>query len=224
MWLNGNRFSNTALPLAQPLANIKSHHLPGVGLAIQGMLNSLKSNKALLRPKRPFLNQKKRYFKSENGKIKVKRLSETELNEIRYKLKKENRKDRIKGISIPIIIIIPLIIIISLGIQNQIEVGEKFKRSVFLKKKERYIKLIQDGDQWLENRKWYNAIFQYKKAKEIFPIEYDIHYRLAYAQCLRCENEFLNCKEAKKELDRLIKDFPEKTKLLVLKGMLEYEY
>lgn len=91
-------------------------------------------------------------------------------------------------------------------------------------KKSAYLKLIEDGDKWLTKMKWHNAVFQYEKALEIFPKEYDINYRLTYALCLRCEADFTNCKEAKNKLEKLLLQYPNKSELIELKKMLEYEY
>lgn len=84
--------------------------------------------------------------------------------------------------------------------------------------------MINNGDQWLKKRKWHNAIFQYKKALEIFPTEYDINFRLASAYAYRCESKFENCFEAKELLNKLLSRDPENSKLLKLKKVLEFEY
>lgn len=64
--------------------------------------------------------------------------------------------------------------------------------------------LISDGDDYMENGKWHNAIFQYKKALELFPNNYDAKYRLGYAYTYRCRNEGKECIKGTEYLDKLI--------------------
>lgn len=196
----------------------------GAGIAITAMLNSLKNNKKLLRPKRIFLNQSKINYKFSSGKIEVSPVSEDQLISISQKHISESRKSKRKWSVVLVLLLIPVIILFQHVVQNQIQLEDKMNQHIYEANKLQYLELIADGDQWLQKRKWHNAIFQYKKAKEIFPMEFDIHYRLAYVYGLRCENEFLNCKDAKKELDILLEEFPKKSELESIKKILEYEY
>ena len=51
-----------------------------------------------------------------------------------------------------------------------------------------------------------------------------INYRLASAYCYRCEIEFKDCTEAKEQLNKLLKEYPEKPDLLRLREILKFEY
>ena len=198
--------------------------MAGAGIAITAMLNSLKNNKKLLRPKRLFLNQRNNLLKATPGKLEVYPLSKNDLISISQKLNSESRNSKRKWRIVFFMLLIPVIIFFHQVVQNQIKLEDQMKRQVYQSKKIEYLELIADGDQWLQKRKWHNAIFQYEKAIEIFPNEFDIHYRLAYAYSLRCKNEFINCKDAKNELDDLLDEFPQKSELASIKKLLEYEY
>ncbi len=103
-------------------------------------------------------------------------------------------------------------------------INKSAKKIEYVANRTKYLELIDDGDNWLNKRDWYNAIFKYQKAYDLFPKEYDINYRLVAAYCYRCNAEFINCKEAKELLDKILNDYPNKQELLKLKESLEFEY
>lgn len=198
--------------------------------SIQGMITSLRNNKKLLR--RPnlfrqgnsFLNLKKEYLKAAGGKVNVRKLSKEELAVIRKKVVKERRKENRTnvGIFIASVLIMGYIVFYTINEINEYENG--FKKIELKKSTDEYLSLIADGDQWLKKRSWRNAIFEYKKALEIFPSEFDINFRLASAYAYRCESEFENCNEAKELLNKLLRKDPRNLELLKLKKVLEFEY
>lgn len=188
------------------------------------MIISLRNNKKLLRPKRAFLNQRKEFLKAAKGEVNLRKASKEELELFRKKIYKERKKQRKIDIVIWSVIGAILIfatIILTNTMAEDIRDSEKEKFHI---KMNDYLKLIENGDEWLTERRWHNAIFDYKKALEIFPKEYDVNYRLTYALCLRCEAEFTNCKEAKNKLDELLLQYPNRNELLELKKILNYEY
>ncbi|MET7030803.1 hypothetical protein [Sediminicola luteus] len=194
------------------------------GGSIQGMIISLRNNKKLLRPKRSFLNQRKEFLKAAKGELNLRKASKEELELFRNKIYQERKRHRKIDITIWSgigTILLFACIFLAKTLTDQVTVSEK---NNFNTKADSYLELIEDGDQWLTKRKWHNAIFQYEKALEIFPKEYDINYRLTYALCLRCEADFTNCKEAKSKLDKLLLQYPNKSELMELRKMLEYEY
>ncbi len=196
----------------------------GGGGSIQGMIISLRNNKKLLRPKRSFLNQRKEFLKAAKGEVNLKKASKEELKLFREKIYQERKRHR--KITIIIwsgigVMLLFAAIMLNKTMKEQLRNSEMKKHDV---KKSTYLKLIEDGDDWLTKRRWHNAIFQYQKALEIFPKEYDINYRLTYALCLRCETDFIDCKEAKNKLEKLLLQYPNKSELKELRKMLEYEY
>ena len=202
----------------------------GGGGSIQGMITSLKNNRKLLRkkrlfrPEKTFLRIKKEYIKSAKGELNLKNATGRQLRDIRVKVLKRRKKNEF----VRIVIFISFISVFSLIAYDYIKSSKALnelneKRELKLKS-DQYYSLIAEGDEWLKTRKWHNAIFQYKKALVIFPNDYSIHYRLANAYCLRCEDEFKDCNKAKKLLDKLMNQFPDKLELLKLKKILEFEY
>jgi len=202
----------------------------GGGGSIQGMITSLNNNRKLLRkkrlfrPEKTFFGIKNEYIKSAGGELMLKKATKKQLRDIRVKILK--RRKRIEFVrSLVFIVFISLFCLMAFNyIQSSKEVNERNQKIEFKLKTDQYYSLIADGDEWLKTRKWHNAIFQYKKALAIFPSDYSIHYRLANAYCLRCEDEFKDCNKGKKILDKLLHQFPNKPELLKLKKKLEYEY
>ena len=194
------------------------------GGSMQGMIISLRNNKNLLRPKRSFLNQRKEFLKAAKGEANFRKATKEELELFRKKIYKKRKIQRNIDITIWSVIGIILLfatILLTKTLNEQIRDSKKEGLNF---KMNNYLELIEDGDQWLTKRKWHNAVFQYRKALEIFPKEYDINYRLTYALCLRCEADFTNCKEAQNKLDELLLQYPNRGELLELRRILKYEY
>ena len=194
------------------------------------MITALRNNKKLLRkkslfrPERTFLSLKKEYLKAANGEIEFKKATKEQLIAIRTKIKKRRKKETYTIVLIFFILFSSFCFLIYSLIMDSIDTNEKTQKIELKKKTEESLNFIADGDNWLKNKNWQNAIFQYKKALEIFPTDYSINYRLAYAYSLRCENEYVDCQNAKNLIDKLINQFPQKIELLALKETLKYEY
>ncbi len=195
----------------------------GGGGSIQGMITSLRNNKNQLRGKRmfrkdkSFLGLKKEYLKAAEGKIDLKHATKEQLLSIRTSVLKARRKESYITNSILTILFITVSIFIYFQIKQVDNSVSATKQNDLKQKTEAYLALIADGDMWLTKGDWYNAIFQYKKAKEIFPKEYDINYRLVATYSYRCEREFLDCNKAKNLLNELLALYPKKMDLLKLK-------
>ncbi len=205
------------------------------GGSAQGMKKSLSNNKKLLRSKRlfqkeqTFLNIKKEYLKATKGKVDLKKASKEELQQIRKKIIKERRKENRVLIGIAIVIASVMIYFTINVIQQNNKDSKNLLENAqvlqFKKLERQFLLQIDKGDEWFEKGKWHNSIFYYKKAKEIFPKNYEINYRLVRSYSFECESEFKNCHDAKNLLDKLFLMFPDKEKeLLEIKGKLEYEY
>ena len=200
------------------------------GGSIQGMITSLSNNKKLLRrnrlfrPENSFLNLKKEYLKAAEGKINIKKATKKELAEIRRKVLEQRRKEDYITAGLFAASLMFIGLLISIIIKDMIIFNNETQQIELKNRTDQYLELIADGDQSLAKRKWYNAIYQYKKALEVFPKEYDINYRLASAYCYRCEIEFKDCTEAKEQLNKLLKEYPEKPDLLRLREILKFEY
>lgn len=200
------------------------------GGSIQGMINSLKNNKRLLRRKRmfskdrSFLNLKREYLKAAEGELDLKKATKEQLFTIRTKVVKAQKKRNYINIGVLIV----TFCIVGVFIYSEVQATNTFEKTTnkieFNKNEKKYLAFIADGDNWLSNRKWHNAIFQYKEAQELFPEEFAVNYRLVSAYCYRCNSEFVDCKKAKELLDKLIIKYPDKSALLKLKETLDFEY
>jgi len=193
------------------------------GGSTQGMINSLRANRLLVRKKkkeRTFLNTRKENYNMVKGNIALKNVSETVLEKIRKKTLKQQKRENI-SIKIMLLILCPLLL---WGLYKTVLIIQKdieYAKIIPKKDMEKYSFFIMDGDTWLEDKKWHNAVFQYKKALEIFPEEYDANYRLALAYAYRCQYENKNCNEGKILVEKLNNSFPNKDALNQLK--LKYE-
>ena len=200
----------------------------GAGMAAAGMINSLRNNRKLLRPKRPFLNTNRQTFAPNRGQIVTPPCS----FKVKWALQKHLKKEKIKRrntnrLAFQIVIAPVLFIFLYVSITDHKQ-NDRYLAGQHEIKKANYLWFIEDGDQkWRQKfsqRKWHNALFQYRKAAEIFPQEYSINYRLAYTYTLRCEDEYKDCKQAKQQLDILLKEYQNKAEVQKLKRILVYEY
>lgn len=187
--------------------------------SIQSMIVILRNNKNLLRKRNPFhrgtgfQRLHKDYRKFSSGKIDSKPISNVELQEIRKKVIRENRKENIRGWIIGI-----LVLTIAVGftvwmydnIQNHQSEIDRIKTEESTRK---YLFYIEDGDKWLEKGRFHNAVFQYVLAKKIYPNEYSVNYRLALAYGSWCKYNQTGCTEGKRIHENLKVQFPEKQEL-----------
>ncbi len=190
----------------------------GVGLASAAMNSVLKNNRNLLRKKSIFKNEERflrtnpDHLQGIRSKITVQKISAKQLKNIRTKTQKEQKKEIFK-ISMFILLSIAILIILFFTLLTptpqerelaNIQLAAK-NTAIFEQKKAEFLFFIEDGDTWLKSHKYHNAIFQYKKALEVFPSEYDAHYRLAVAYSFQCQYEFKGCKEGAVEIRNMEK-------------------
>ena len=197
----------------------------GGGGSIQGMSNSLKINRQMLRKKtyfrkeRSFLNRKREFHKAA-GIIDLKTATTEELAEIRHKIIKRRRQNNLKFLLFFMVIFIP-ILYFSIGFfKNETEKAAMIEVLEKDRKMEKYRFYIEDGDSYIKKGQWHNAMFQYNKAIELFPNDYHATYRYAYAAVYRCRNVKEKCNVASTALEKLLKDFPNQQELVELEQIL----
>lgn len=153
-----------------------------------------------------------------------KRASPEQLISLRRRLQKERKRNRLLTILFVFIILSATLY----GAFHLLPSGKSaaevaWQRENDQKRHDLYLYYLQDGDHWLSKRNWFNAVYQYKKAAEVYPGEFDALFRLAMAYTYQCEAEDENCEKAQALVERLIKVQPQNTKLLSLqrdcKGM-----
>lgn len=103
---------------------------------------------------------------------------------------------------------------------------EEYKQELVLKnqlpiKNEKYLHNLQEGDKWIEQKHWGNAIYYYTNATELFPEDFDANYRLVLAYSNNCKYNNLYCRQGNKLNLRLLKYFPKNHKLVTLKNIFE---
>ncbi|NER14739.1 hypothetical protein GWK08_14880 [Leptobacterium flavescens] len=199
------------------------------GGSAQGMVTSIRDNKKLLRRKsmfkkeRSFLNTNKDSIKVDRGQVNEKKASSKLLKRIREKVLRERKIEKYNTLLI-LLLFSPLFIFLiytSFGSNDKdlayAEYQEKIK---FDKNYDKYLFFISDGDKWYEERHWNNAVFQYKKALQLFPNEFNASYRLLQAYNSKCQNKSKDCHKGLEIAERLSKEFPENTELLKLEYSL----
>ncbi|MBU2997885.1 tetratricopeptide repeat protein [Cellulophaga baltica] len=133
-------------------------------------------------------------------------------------------KEKSKNLSLLFITVVIIGFLIYSVVDHFNTIDNNAKKIEFTSKRDLYLNLIDEGDSLLNKKDWQDAIYNYQKAYDLFPKEYDINYRLVAAYSYRCNDEFIDCKEAKKLLDKILNEYPNKAELLELKTSLEFEY
>ena len=80
-----------------------------------------------------------------------------------------------------------------------------------------YLYFIQDAENWKKKRKWHNAIFQYRKALEIYPNHLETQIKLANVLLFQCESEGTECFESYNFVQTLTNQYPDNPDVATLK-------
>ena len=194
----------------------------GGGGSIAGMIISLRNNSKLLRKhsmfkkESSFLSFGEEHLKTTKGKINTKKATSNELKKIREVILK-NKRTNIRNFIIVFIVVIPIIFLFVKFTTESVESG-KFNPYAMqtdnweakeIKKRKSYLFYITDGDKYIKEKHWKNAIFQYNKALNLFPSQNEAKYRLALAYSYSCTNDNLNCKKGLQLTTTFLKDYPE---------------
>ena len=86
---------------------------------------------------------------------------------------------------------------------------------------QQYEYYLKDGDKWLSQNHYSNAIFQYKKALEVKPSDFIANFHLAAAYTFSCQVDQVYCAEARELIKKLMKAHPENKELFSLLEMLQ---
>ncbi len=193
----------------------------GAGGSIQGMINSLKANKALLKRntkftrKQKYFDYKLEYLKASEGIVELKKASPEQLKQIRRKLFKQ-RKERRRKFIIGYVISIPIVVLVFFSCYkviselNQVSpylIKETSAIELAKQKTDKFNFYMTDGESWLKKNKWHNATFQYKRAVELFPNNFNANYKLAIAYSYQCKYEGRNCIEGKSYFIKILEEF-----------------
>ncbi|MBT0607385.1 tetratricopeptide repeat protein [Aequorivita echinoideorum] len=190
--------------------------------SIQNMIITLRNNKNLLPNRKSFFESKnfkttkREYHKVTGRQFNIKKASPEELLAIRKKIK-SNRKRESRKFAILLCISLPLIFAgLYFGIYNfSLGFPELEVTSFQIQKDEieKYHFYVNDGDAWLAKGNYHNAVFQYKKALQLFPNDFEANYRLALGYSYKCQYDFKDCRKGKILIDKLSEQFPHNQKI-----------
>lgn len=197
--------------------------MPG-GSTIQELNRVLNYNKNLLKKNNLFTNRKTytkikaRYVEKSKDK-EFKKLSEKELYEIRSKIKAEQTKNLI-FISISTLIISVMVVYFAVSFINSFstpKISDAEKNKIANNTKQSFDFFMVDADVWLKKKNWHNAIHQYEKAIEVYPVNYKANYQLCLAYYYQCKQSQKDCNIGKQKLNQLIEIHPKNDQLIKLK-------
>lgn len=193
-----------------------------------GSMNTvMKNNKALLKKKASLFKSKKSYIESKSEYDSLtdeffdyKTASPQLLDEIRRKFKRERRKEITINALIALVGLVSgsivMLYIFTNGFNtNEGNTGLDSPSSIKLQKKIEFY--IKDGDLWLNQGDFENAIFQYKNALKIDSKNFIIYHRICLGYSYLCRYEQKQCDIGKEELEKSLIKFPDKKELLELK-------
>jgi tetratricopeptide (TPR) repeat protein len=190
--------------------------------SVQSMNTIMKNNRALIGKRKSMFSSKKEYMGSSHEKdpeefIDYKTASPELLEEIRIKLSNEKKASFRLSILLFLLISIPAIGFTYYLFENNksmvynqpIEKRESFQDSISKK----FNFYIEDGDEWLNQGKFENALFQYNKALELDTNNFSTHYRICLAYSYLCRYDNLFCQEGKTHLEETLQKFSNESKL-----------
>lgn len=198
-------------------------YLNGLRVVLNSNSNMLRKTN-LFKKDKSFLSSRKEYLKAAKGNVDFKSISKSELKALREKVIRNRKKESLRAWLLTIAIITPFIVIgfYFFNSSNQNEDFEKDKSEQILVEQKltedlnEFNYLIEDGDNWILKRNWNNAIFRYKQAVKLFPNEFEGNYRLALTYSYTCQETNENCELGKKITNRLVKSFPNDSRLIKL--------
>lgn len=195
----------------------------GSGVMLHAV-RTLRNNRKLLRIKnrfkkeRSFLNLRDMDLGTPRNGIQVEKISSKTLKNIGRKVRSEARSYNLRFACF-LMLTLPILIYGCYFLFHNYTIVPYTEKEI-PDLTEKYYFFIEDGDRWLKNQKYHNAIFQYKMALSLFPSEFDAQYRLTLAYAYRCEYTFLDCDKGKTALMKLRKQYPNKSELIELKLIL----
>src|SRR5690554_227695 len=203
--------------------------LGGFG-SLNHMIITLRNNKNLLSKKRSYFKPsnyqtlKNEYYNTVGNAFNIQKATPEQLHSIRQKII-ENRKKEWRKLILLFSVLLPLICFglyalfanFSFGFpKNEMEVNNEIVED---KSAEKYLFYIEDGDRWVARKNYSNAIFQYQKALELHPNNFDATYRLALGYSYRCQYNFEDCDVGMRLISGLERQFPNNPEIQKVKAI-----
>ena len=162
------------------------------GGSVAAMIATIKNNRAILGNRRAYFKAKaKLTMASEKLKINFHQATKEELRAVREKVRKQNLIDRLKALII-LFIISPFIVFCCYKFWPVIEAELPVNEGKLLMK---YYENIKEGDRYLKNMQFDNAIIMYERADEILSKTEVGNYRFALAYTYQCIYQNKGCKD-----------------------------
>ncbi len=189
--------------------------MAGEGFARHGS-TSLQENRRLLNRKklfekeRSFLNLKNQVFHQNSNGILSKNLTKQERKRYRNKTIRSYAKDEFYTRMIAMFgAVLFLVIILSLYIRtgrHEITIKENKQKYEITEKRNSYNYYITSGNEWYDQKKFYNAAFQYRLALEVFPEDSLAREKLIQAYDSNCFYDNRNCGKSEALMNSLKMD------------------
>jgi hypothetical protein len=198
----------------------------GYGGSVLHMIQSLRYNKSLSkRPKsfsklREYINQqteeKRRILDKKVSPKELAKIRRDIIHKIRVEKKRKKKKVLLSTIVLSTILLIAFLKLIFFSSFNfsatyKPKVRTTIKKQLSLKEaEEKFMYYMEDGQKWLAEEHFNNAIFQFKLARDLNPNSYEAQYGLTESYIRKCETLNKDCKKANLELGTLRQNFPNK--------------
>ena len=196
--------------------------------SVLAMITSLKTNARKKHSALKLLKENERLIRGGPKILKFKKVSDKELEQIKNKIRENNKKDRRKQIIILTIIITPIIIVLSwFAFISFQKINEQNKRDSIiqqelLKRKEEKINedfnfYLTDGYKWLNEEKYTGAKTQFNEALKLKPEDYHANIAFLKAYVYDCIKNNYDCMTTEKLIQELEKIYSEKKEFIEIK-------
>ena len=151
--------------------------------------------------------------------LQIERISATRRKAIQDKIKHQNRREKWKNYFF-LFIVTPIVLAFLYNSLKDFRFGFRsltntIDSEVISSKKrvEKFQFYLNDGDAWLSNKHYYNAVFQYRKAYKLYPKNYHAKYRLIMGLAYQCQYELRGCTEGKELALQFAEQYPDEEEI-----------
>lgn len=148
--------------------------------------------------------------------LQIERIAATTRRSIQNKIRLQNRREKWKNYFI-LFVLMPITLALIYTALKDFRFGFRSLASTFQTKEvlakkrlKEFVFYLNDGDLWLSYDHYYNAVFQYRKAHQLYPDSYQSNHRLVMGLAYQCEFESRGCKEGKERALCLLEQYPDK--------------
>lgn len=197
----------------------------GFGGSVQGMITSIKNNRALLRRKKIFesgnRNEKYKYKYGEVKHLKFdKTATKAQLEQIRTQAKLEQRSKLVKVIVIVALFFVLVLFGIHLGI-NEYKRQQMLKEEALLEQEAQIRKLdytlkVEQAEHYFQKNEWLNASIAFREANKLKPLRLEHQLLLAKSMFYNCKQNKVDCFTCIDLVEELLAKHPNNPALLAM--------